>query len=51
MAQANERLPKKPEVPISKPPGTKIYFDTKPISNFKNLLEKGKHDEHDHEES
>ena len=27
MAQAIEHLTTKPEVPISKPPGTKIYFE------------------------
>ena len=52
MAQTNERLATKPEVPVSKPPDTKIYFDAKPISNFKNSLEKGEHDEeNDNDES
>ena len=32
-------LQSKREVPSSNPPGVKIYFDAKPISNFKNLLD------------
>ena len=42
------QLRRKPKVPSSNPPGIKIYFEAKPISNFKNLLEKVKgDDEHD----
>ena len=33
--------------PSSKPAGTKIYFQSKLISSFKNSLEKGEHDEND----
>ena len=34
-----KRLPSKRVVPSSNPPGVKIYFEAKPISNFKNLKE------------
>ena len=39
----------KREDPSSKPPDTKIYFESKPISSFENLLEEGEHD-HDHDD-
>ena len=37
------------EDPSSKPSGTKIYFDSKPFSSFKNSLEKGEQEEPDDE--
>ena len=38
------------EDPSSKPAGTKIYFESKPISSFKNLLEKAEHDEEENDD-
>ena len=51
MAKWLWRPPLKWEDPSSKPAGTKIYFESKPISSFKNLLEKSEHDEFDEHEN
>ena len=47
MVESPSRLAGTQKASSSNPPGVQIYFESKPISNFNNLLEKGKHDEFD----